>query len=719
MAADDAVPVPDNLASTVTVTGNDSDPDGDALTVAAVGPAGHGTATVTAGVVGYTPANGYTGADTFTYTVADGRGGTATATVSVTVGGPAPVTPSPSPSVTASATPSPTPSATPSPTPSATPSATPSSTPSAAPSVTPPATQPATLIAAADQAATVAGAGVTLSPLGNDSGDGPLGLQSAGPAAHGAVRVAGNTVSYKPATDFWGTDTFSYTVTDAHAALATGTVTVTVTPGPAPADDSAVLDQGAPTRLDVLTNDPAGAVLAGIVTPPGHGVATVDGTRIVYAPAAGYSGADALTYRLVGTPSVATVRLTVATPAPAVADDVVTAVPGTAVRVDVLANDTGAGLTVRQVGGAAHGTAELRTDGVWYTPQAAYRGADSFGYVVEDRLGRRATGTVQATVPNAAPTIAGVLPRTVTAGEQLVVPFALADGNGDTLTLTAGTPTGAPDAATRIKLGVAGNRLTLGVDVRFSGDLTIPVIVSDGEATARTDLAVSVLPAPVPSATGRVIANPQARAELADPTYVGGRPVSRTLSTFVDSLIAWPVSPTTALLGYRVTLNGTRVCTVRPVAGATTQSCRVRAAIDTGDSVRVTAVGIGGTLSTSTGASITPASATNRLLAVVYFPTGEFALDATARRVLATVAAQARTYGFDTALMVGHTDADGTAASNAALSRRRADQVAAHFHRVYPALRADHSGRGETDPARPNVGDRNKAANRRVEIYVG
>ncbi|MFI7543390.1 Ig-like domain-containing protein [Actinoplanes sp. NPDC049599] len=385
----------------------------------------------------------------------------------------------------------------------------------------------------------------------------------------------------------------------------------------------------------------------------------------------------------------------------------------------MLANDTGTGLTVGQVGGAAHGTAELRAGGVWYTPQATFRGTDTFTYTAYDHFGRAVVGTVRVTVPNAAPAITAVSSRTVTAGETLVVPFALADGNDDPLTLAPGTPSGAPGAAARINAAVTGSRLTLAVDVRLSGHVTIPVTVSDGIDSAGTELRVTVLPAPARAATGRVIANPQARAQLADPTFAGGRPVSRSLSTFVDSLVTWRVSPTAALLGYRVTLNGVRICTVRAVTGATTQSCRVRAAVDTGDALRVTAVGIDGTLSASIGAAITPASATNRLLAVIYFPTGEFSLDATARGVLATVSLQARRYGFGTALMVGHTDADGTAAANATLSRRRADQVAEYFHRVYPALRADHTGRGETDPARPNVSDRDKAANRRVEVYVG
>ena len=67
------------------VLANDADPDGDPLTVTAVGTAGHGTATVVGASVVYTPAPGFAGTDTFAYTIDDGRGGTATATVTVTV----------------------------------------------------------------------------------------------------------------------------------------------------------------------------------------------------------------------------------------------------------------------------------------------------------------------------------------------------------------------------------------------------------------------------------------------------------------------------------------------------------------------------------------------------------------------------------------------------------------------------------------------------------
>src|SRR5690606_23037873 len=72
----------------IDVLANDSDPDGDALTVIAVEHTGPGIAEVTINAdntVHYRSIHGYTGFDTFEYTVSDGKGGTAKATVSVQV----------------------------------------------------------------------------------------------------------------------------------------------------------------------------------------------------------------------------------------------------------------------------------------------------------------------------------------------------------------------------------------------------------------------------------------------------------------------------------------------------------------------------------------------------------------------------------------------------------------------------------------------------------
>ncbi|MCK1335491.1 DUF4082 domain-containing protein [Bradyrhizobium sp. 38] len=69
---------------------NDTDPNGDALTITGVSGAVNGTASFNAqnNTVTFTPTNGYTGPASFNYAISDGRGGIASATASVTVQAP-------------------------------------------------------------------------------------------------------------------------------------------------------------------------------------------------------------------------------------------------------------------------------------------------------------------------------------------------------------------------------------------------------------------------------------------------------------------------------------------------------------------------------------------------------------------------------------------------------------------------------------------------------
>jgi hypothetical protein len=79
---------PANTPVTMNVLVNDYHPEGDSISVTAVGTPSTGTAVLNAdGTVTYTPPNPlWTGTATFTYTISDSYGGSATATVSVTVG---------------------------------------------------------------------------------------------------------------------------------------------------------------------------------------------------------------------------------------------------------------------------------------------------------------------------------------------------------------------------------------------------------------------------------------------------------------------------------------------------------------------------------------------------------------------------------------------------------------------------------------------------------
>jgi VCBS repeat-containing protein len=85
-ALDDSASVNRNSsANAIDVLANDSDADGDALTVTAVTQGAHGAVVNNGTSVSYTPAAAFSGGDSFTYTISDGHGGTDTATVSVTI----------------------------------------------------------------------------------------------------------------------------------------------------------------------------------------------------------------------------------------------------------------------------------------------------------------------------------------------------------------------------------------------------------------------------------------------------------------------------------------------------------------------------------------------------------------------------------------------------------------------------------------------------------
>jgi hypothetical protein len=180
VAIDDSAMTDEDTAVTIDVLANDSDPDGDTLTVTAATAPAHGVAAVNADdTVTYTPAANYSGTDSFTYTISDGRGGTATAAVYITID---PMNDNP--------------------------------------------------VAVNDNATTPQDTAVTIAVLDNDSdvdGDALTVAIGTGPT-QGAVTInADNTVTYTPAANYSGADSFTYTVSDGHGGTATATVSVTVT----------------------------------------------------------------------------------------------------------------------------------------------------------------------------------------------------------------------------------------------------------------------------------------------------------------------------------------------------------------------------------------------------------------------------------------------------------------------------------------------------------
>gem|GEM_PF-6394798 len=163
--------------------------------------------------------------------------------------------------------------------------------------------------------------GNPINPLANDfpSSAGGLKIKSAtSPTLRGGtVSLAADKLSliYTPRPNFFGTDSFNYTIEDNSGKTASGRVTVNVVPtftAPQAVDDQAAVGTNTPNNaIRVLNNDVLGANpptrIGSIVRAPAHGTASIDsnGTAdpsddvIRYTPTTNFVGVDQFKYRIV------------------------------------------------------------------------------------------------------------------------------------------------------------------------------------------------------------------------------------------------------------------------------------------------------------------------------------------------------------------------------------------------------------------------------------
>ncbi len=446
----------------------------------------------------YTPLASFTGEDTFTYTIEDGSGDTSSVTtVTVTVG--VVVLPSSNPTAVADT------------------------------------------------------AGVNQNSLGNiidvldndDFGtDGenvthPLtfknGSLSNASLQGGTIVIENNTVTYSPAVDFVGEDTFEYVITDTSGDASTATVTVTVTAAglvsvpTAVADTANVSQDSEDNVIDVLDNDDFGldgAIDGGLTMTNGSlisasaqgGAISIDnkGTEDTlddefnYSAPVGYTGVDTFMYTITdtsGDASTATVTVNVGiTDTPTAVADTATAAEDSIDNViDVLDNDNfgtdGAGATPITLSNGTTtegGTVSLDLNNdVLYTPLASFTGEDTFTYTIEDGSGDTSSvTTVTVTVgvvvlpssnPTAVADTAGVNQNSLgniidvldnddfgTDGENVTHPLTFKNGSLSNASLQGGT------------IVIENNTVTYSPAVDFVGEDTFEYVITDTSGDAST-----------------------------------------------------------------------------------------------------------------------------------------------------------------------------------------------------------------------------------------
>ncbi|WP_162848520.1 Ig-like domain-containing protein [Paenibacillus nanensis] len=323
--------------------------------------------------VTYTPKAGFSGTDTFTYTVTDNASQTSTAaTVTITVNGK-------------------------------------------------PAAEPVTGTVTNENTDTV----ITLGGTDDHTAEQDLvySLSSTTTEQGGTLTQDENEpwkITYTPAEDFTGTDTFSYTVTDEDGLTsATVTVTVTVNAPPTAEDDSVITKPGQAVTITLDVADDLTAVndlSYNVPATTSHGTLVQDQTdknKWVYTPANGFSGTDTFTYEVTdahGLKTEATITVQV--------DGAPTAQPkqgkvnaGGSITITLEGSDdlTLAGDLVYNVPAATTEGGTLTPDPenpakVVYTPKAGFSGTDTFTYTVTDNASQTSTAATVTITVNGKPT---------------------------------------------------------------------------------------------------------------------------------------------------------------------------------------------------------------------------------------------------------------------------------------------------------------------------
>ncbi|MBW3563578.1 MAG: tandem-95 repeat protein [Acidobacteria bacterium] len=372
-------------------------------------------------------------------------------------------------------------------------------------------------IANADSAATNEDTAVTINVVANDTDaeDGTPVLVSVGPAVNGTTAIVSGQVQYTPNANFFGTDSFSYTVQDSGGLTASATVTVTVNAvndPPVAANDAystsedTVLTVPAPGVLSNDTDADGDPLTAVLVTTTSNGTLTLnsDGS-FTYTPNADFNGSDSFTYQAfdgAASSNTATVTLTVnaANDPPVAANDAYSTSEDTVLTVPapgVLSNDTDADgdpLTAVLVTTTSNGTLTLNSDGSFtYTPNANFNGSDSFTYQAFDGSASSNTATVTLTV-NAVndPPVANPDSASTSFETSVVINVVSndTDVDGDTLTVSGNTQPANGSAS------CSGTSCTYTPAAGFTGTDSFNYTVSDGNGgTDTTTVNVTVLAA--------------------------------------------------------------------------------------------------------------------------------------------------------------------------------------------------------------------------------
>jgi len=396
----------EETARTLTLTA--SDPENDTPTFAVISGPSHGTLTGTPPNLTYTPAPDYFGPDSFTFNASDGQDISAPGTISISV---SPVNDAPVATARLLTTPEDTPLS------------------------------------------------ITLS--GADVDGDTLSFTVTSQPAHGALTGTPPNLTYTPASNYAGPDSFTFTASDAVTASAPATISLSVAQvndAPVVTARSLTTPEDTPLPITLSGSDADGDTLSfAISTPPAHGTLTGTPPDLTYTPAPNYFGPDSFAFtasdgRDTSAPGAISISISPVNDAPVATARLLTTPEDTPLSITLTGTDAeGDALSFALTSQPTRGTLTGTPPNLTYTPSSAYHGADSFTFTVSDGVATSTPGTLSLFVAsvNNSP-VASSRSLTIEEDTPVAITLVASDPDGDTLTFTLtaapthGTLTGAP-----------------------------------------------------------------------------------------------------------------------------------------------------------------------------------------------------------------------------------------------------------------------------------
>ncbi len=206
---------------------------------------------------------------------------------------------------------------------------------------------------------------------------------------------------------------------------------------------------GSAVTIDVLANDSGTGLSVTQVDSADYGTVSIVNNKVVYTPITGFSGTDGFWYKVTDsrgwyTWGYAEIKVTSNQPQvvlEAFGDSISS--NGAEAVLDVLANDTGTGLTISEVEEPGWGTATIVGNKITYKPRAGATGTDEFWYKVTDSRGWYTWGKVSVTfnqtstpAPTPAPVFSAVNDNVTTAAGAPITISVLSNDIGTGLKLS-------------------------------------------------------------------------------------------------------------------------------------------------------------------------------------------------------------------------------------------------------------------------------------------